>query len=140
MSIKKSLRLSIILLASLPLVFLTLLMYSSTRGKYLELAKNSAQSVATSFADGFHAQLEVQVSEAEGLARTLVVQNILLESHNGISLGSASNYYEPVMQAMNDAVFNFEGNITYYIYDEYGFFIASTSFTSSKVGTLTRTI
>lgn len=127
MSIKKSLRLSIILLASLPLVFLTILMYSSTRSKYLELAKTSAENMATSYADGFHAQLEVQVSEAEGLARTVAVQSILLESRNGISLGSSSPYYKQVMQAMNEAVYSFEGNITYYIYDKSGFFIASTS-------------
>ena len=87
---------------------------------YLDLAKQSAESVATSFADGFHAQLEVQASEAEGLSRTLAVQSILLESRNGISLGSSSAYYDNVMQAMNEAVFNFEGNITYYIYDKYG--------------------
>lgn len=127
MSIKKSLRLSIILLASLPLILLTLLMYSSTRGKYLELAKNSAENVATSYADGFHAQLEVQVSEAEGLARSLAIQSLLLESHNGISLGSSSSYYDQVMQTLDEAVFNFEGKITYYIYNEDGFFIASTS-------------
>lgn len=133
MSIKKSLRLSIILLASLPLVLLTLLMYSSTRGKYLELAKNSAENVATSYADGFHAQLEVQVSEAEGLARTLAIQNLLLESRNGISLGSSSSYYDMVMQTLNEAVFNFEGNITYYIYDYNGFFIASTSSDTSTM-------
>ena len=127
MSIKKSLRLSIILLASLPLIFLTFLMYSSTRGKYLELAKNSAESVATSYAEGFHAQLEVQVSEAEGLAKTIAIQSLLLESYNNIALGSSSSYYDQVMQAMNEAVFNFEGHITYYIYDLSGYYIASTS-------------
>ncbi len=127
MSIKKSLRLSIILLASLPLIFLTFLMYSSTRGKYLELAKNSAQQFATSYAEGFHAQLEVQVAEAEGIARTGAVQSILLENYNGISLGTSSSYYEQVMHTLNEAVFNFEGNITYYIYDINGYFVASTS-------------
>lgn len=127
MSIKKSLRLSIILLASLPLVFLTVLMYSSTRSKYLELAKNSAENMATSYADGFHAQLEVQVSEAEGLARTVAIQSLLLESKNGISLGSSSSYYPQVMQSLEEAVFNFEGHITYYIYDINGYFIATTS-------------
>ena len=93
----------------------------------MELAKNSAESVATSYADGFHAQLEVQVSEAEGLARTSSIQGLLLESYNGISLGSSSSYYDLVMQSMNEAVFNFEGHITYYVYDHNGYFIASTS-------------
>lgn len=134
MSIKKSLRLSIILLASLPLILLTVLMYTTTRGKYLDLARNSAESVARNYADGFHAQLEVQVSETEGLARTSAIQNILLESYNGISLGSASAHYQQVMQTLNEAVFNFEGHITYYIYDSYGYYIASTcDDTSSKV-------
>ncbi len=127
MSIKKSLRLSIILLASLPLVFLTVLMYSSTRSKYLELAKTSAINMASSYADGFHAQLEVQVSEAEGLAREIAIQSLLLESKNGISLGSSSSYYPQVMQSLEEAVFNFEGHITYYLYDINGYFIASTS-------------
>ncbi len=127
MSIKKSLKLSIILLASLPLVLLTLFMYFSTKGKYLELAKNSAESMATSYADGFHAQLEVQVSETEGLARTMAIQSLLLESINGISLGSSSSYYPQVMQSLEEAVFYFEGNITYYIYDINGYFIATTS-------------
>lgn len=83
--------------------------------------------MATSYADGFHAQLEVQVSEAEGLARTVAIQSLLLESENGISLGSSSIYYQPVMQSLEEAVFNFEGHITYYIYDVHGYFIASTS-------------
>ncbi len=83
--------------------------------------------MATSYADGFHAQLEVQVSEAEGLAREIAIQSLLLESKNGISLGSSSSYYPQVMQSLEEAVFNFEGHITYYIYDINGYFIASTS-------------
>lgn len=42
MSIKNSLRLSLILMASLPLVFMTILTYTLSYNKYLELAKVSA--------------------------------------------------------------------------------------------------
>ena len=65
MSIKNSLRLSLMLLASLPLVFITFLTYILSYNKYLDLAKCSASETAKTYAEGFNAQLHTQIAEIE---------------------------------------------------------------------------
>ena len=90
MSIKSSLRLSLILLASLPLIFLTILTYILSYNKYIKFAEDSATKLATTYGEGFYAQINVQIAEIEGLSNASNIQNILLESYNGTSLGGDS--------------------------------------------------
>ncbi len=69
MSIKKSLRLLLILMASLPMIFLTVLAYIVSHGKYLDLAKESAENLAYNYANALETQLNVQIAALEGLSQ-----------------------------------------------------------------------
>ena len=78
MSIQKSLRLSLVLMASLPLIFLTIFTYNLSYKKYMELATQSTVELAKTYGMGFQAQLNAQVAEVEGLANGTNIQNLVL--------------------------------------------------------------
>lgn len=126
MSIKSSLRMSLILMASLPLVFMTILTYMLSYNKYLELAKNSAEDLASTYGKGFYAQLNVQIAEAEGIAQSSNVQNLLLENYNGLALGTDSAYYAPVQEIMNNTSGYMNSSVNFYLYDVNGYFVSSS--------------
>ncbi len=126
MSIKNSLRLSLILMASLPLIFMTILTYILSYNKYLELAKSSATALANTYGDGFYAQLNVQTAEVEGLAHASNIQNILLENYNGLTLGTDSAYYEPVHNLMVETSGYMNNTVNFYLYDVNGYFVTSS--------------
>ncbi len=127
MSIKKSLRISILLAATVPLVLLTILAYTVSYFKYVELAKNTATNLASDYADGFETQLNGQIAEIEGLSHASSIQNLALESYNGVASGIGSAYYGPAMQLLSDTSGYTNNNISYYVYDINGYFIASSS-------------
>lgn len=131
MSIKNSLRLSLILLASLPLVFMTLLTYKLSYNKYLELAKSSTSELAEDYAEGFATQLKGQIAEIEGLANVVTIQNLALEAYNSVALGSASPYYEPAVELLKNTSSYMDNNVHYYIYDLNGYYIAGSDESSS---------
>lgn len=131
MSIKKSLRTSLILMASLPLIFMTILTYMLSYNKYLELAKNSAQDLANTYGKGFYAQLNVQIAETEGIARSSNIQNLMLENYNGLTLGTDSAYYSSVQDIMNDSSRYMDNTVSFYLYDVNGYFICSSDTESS---------
>lgn len=132
MSIKNSLRLSLILMASLPLVFMTILTYTLSYNKYLELAKVSASNLAKNYAEGFEAQLNVQIAEIEGLSHVSDIQNIALESYNGVAQGSDSPYYKNVKELLNNTSGYMNNYVNFYIYDVNGYFIASSDDASNS--------
>lgn len=132
MSIKNSLRLSLILMASLPLVFMTILTYTLSYNKYLELAKASASELAKNYSEGFEAQLNVQIAEIEGLSHVSNIQNIVLENYNGVAQGSDSPYYEHVKELLDDTSGYMNNYVNFYIYDVNGYFIASSDNTSKS--------
>lgn len=103
MSIQKSLRLSLVLMASLPLIFLTIFTYNLSYKKYMELATQSTVELAKTYGMGFQAQLNAQVAEVEGLANGTNIQNLVLESYNGVTLGSDSPYYTDVTELFTTA-------------------------------------
>lgn len=128
MSIKKSLRLSFILMTSLPLILLTALSYLMSYYKYVELSKASAAELANTYANGFESQLNVQIAELKGLSLTSNIQSILIESYNnGIALGKDSAYYEPAVELLNTSSQYMGGNVNFYLYDIDGYFIASSN-------------
>lgn len=131
MSIKNSLRLSLILLASLPLVFMTFLTYILSYNKYLELAKDSATDTAKTYAEGFSAELNFQTAEINGLSNDLSVQNLVLESFNNIALGEDSAYYNDVKDLLTSAAAHMNCNVDYYIYDVNGYFIVGSNSAST---------
>lgn len=126
MSIKKSVRLSLILMASLPLIFMTILTYILSYNKYMELAKSSASNLAATYGKGFYAQLNVQTAEIEGLAHAGNIQNILLENYNGLTLGHDSAYYEPVKELLDETSGYMNHTVSFYIYDSNGYFVVSS--------------
>ena len=127
MSIKNSLRLSLVLLASLPLIFMTVLTYMLSYNKYLDLAKYSAAEMAENNAAGFTSQLNVQIAVVEGLSHGTHIQNLVLESINGVSLGEDSAHYEPVVQLLDETSDYMDGTVNFYIYDHNGYFLASSN-------------
>ncbi len=132
MSIKKSLRLSLIITAALPIVFITLLTYTLSYNKYRELAESSAVQLAQDYAKGFNSELNVQIAVLEGLSNVSAIQSIALESFNGIPLGTDSAYYSSVKERL-DATSNYMDNtVDFYIYDVNGYFIASSDETASS--------
>lgn len=132
MSIKSSLRLSLILLASLPLIFLTILTYALSYNKYIKFAEDSATRLATTYGEGFHAQINVQIAEIEGLSHASNIQNILLESYNGTTLGVDSNFYEPVCNLLSETSSYMDNTVKFYLYDINGYYIAGSD--DSKQG------
>ncbi|MBQ9234307.1 MAG: hypothetical protein IJ167_09800 [Lachnospiraceae bacterium] len=123
MSIKKSLRLSLILLSALPIIFMTILIYIISYNKYMDLAKDSAAKLAEIYANGFTAQLDVQIAEAEGLAASTQIQNIALESYNGIVSGSSPSHLNNVNELFEKKALYYTN---YYMYDINGYLIASS--------------
>ena len=126
MSIKKSLRLSLILLSTLPIIIMTILIYIITYNRYLQLAKNSATELAETYANGFVAQLDVQISETEGLANSTDVQNIALESYNGIVSGTSPTHLELVDEILEKKSFYTNSYTNFYMYDINGYLISSS--------------
>ena len=96
MSIQKSLRLSLVLMACLPLIFLTIFTYNLSYKKYMDLATQSTVELAKNYGMGFQSQLNSQIAEVEGLANGTNIQNLVLENYNGVTLGNDSPYYTNV--------------------------------------------
>ena len=126
MSIKKSLRLSLILLSSLPLIFMAVLTYIVSYNKYFELAKNSATELASTYSDGFTTQLDMQIAQIEGLAHGANIQAILLESYNGVALGSDSAYYDATHNLLKETSTHMSDYVSFYVYDINGYFIVGS--------------
>ena len=132
MSIQKSFRLSLVLMASLPLIFLTIFTYNLSYKKYMELATQSTVELAKNYGMGFQAQLNAQVAEVEGLANGTNIQNLVLESYNGVTLGSDSPYYTDVTELFTTAS-DYAGNdVNYYLYDVNGYYITSSDSTNTS--------
>lgn len=132
MSIKSSLRLSLILLASLPLIFLTILTYVLSYNKYIRFAEDSATRLATSYGEGFDVQINVQIAEIEGLSHASNIQNFLIECYNGSTIGIDSSFYEPVCQLLSETSSYMKHTVHYYLYDINGYYIAGSN--NSKQG------
>ena len=92
MSIQKSLRLSLVLMACLPLIFLTIFTYNLSYKKYMDLATQSTVELAKNYGMGFQSQLNSQIAEVEGLANGTNIQNLVLENYNGVTLGNESPF------------------------------------------------
>lgn len=131
MSIQKSLRLSLILMASLPLIFLTIFTYNLSYKKYMELATQSTVELAKNYGLGFQTQLNAQVAEVEGLSNGINIQNLALESYNGVALGNDSKYLSEVTELFQSASTYTNNTVQYFLYDINGYFITSSSDTET---------
>ena len=128
MSIQKSLRLSLVLMACLPLIFLTIFTYNLSYKKYMDLATQSTVELAKNYGMGFQSQLNSQV---EGLANGTNIQNLVLENYNGVTLGNDSPYYTNVTDLFATASDYAGNNVNYYLYDVNGYYITSSDNTNT---------
>ncbi len=131
MSIQKSLRLSLVLMACLPLIFLTIFTYNLSYKKYMELATESTEQLAKNYGMGFQAQLNSQIAEVEGLTNGTNIQNLVLENYNGVTLGNDSPYYTNVSELFSTASDYTGNNVNYYLYDVDGYYITSSDKTNT---------
>ena len=130
MSIQKSLRLSLVLMACLPLIFLTIFTYNLSYKKYMDLATQSTVELAKNYGMGFQSQLNSQIAEVEGLANGTNIQNLVLENYNGVTLGNDSPYYTNVTDLFATASDYAGNNVNYYLYDVNGYYITSSDNTN----------
>lgn len=131
MSIQKSLRLSLVLMACLPLIFLTIFTYNLSYKKYMDLATQSTVELAKNYGMGFQSQLNSQTAEVEGLANGTNIQNLVLENYNGVTLGNDSPYYTNVTDLFATASDYAGNNVNYYLYDVNGYYITSSDNTNT---------
>lgn len=131
MSIQKSLRLSLVLMACLPLIFLTIFTYNLSYKKYMDLATQSTVELAKNYGMGFQSQLNSQIAEVEGLANGTNIQNLVLENYNGVTLGNDSPYYTNVTDLFATASDYAGNNVNYYLYDVNGYYITSSDNTNT---------
>lgn len=131
MSIQKSLRLSLVLMACLPLIFLTIFTYNLSYKKYMDLATQSTVELAKNYGMGFQSQLNSQIAEVEGLANDTNIQNLVLENYNGVTLGNDSPYYTNVTDLFATASDYAGNNVNYYLYDVNGYYITSSDNTNT---------
>lgn len=131
MSIQKSLRLSLVLMACLPLIFLTIFTYNLSYIKYMDLATQSTVELAKNYGMGFQSQLNSQIAEVEGLANGTNIQNLVLENYNGVTLGNDSPYYTNVTDLFATASDYAGNNVNYYLYDVNGYYITSSDNTNT---------
>lgn len=126
MSIKKTLKLSLLLLAILPLIVVTAITYFISYSKYLDIARISAEDTAKNYASGFNVQLNMQIAMIEGLSKSINVQYLTLENYNGISLGEDSAYFQSVMDELEANTDYSYGAINICLYDINGYYLAGT--------------
>lgn len=131
MSIQKSLRLSLVLMACLPLIFLTIFTYNLSYKKYMDLATQSTVELAKNYGMGFQSQLNSQIAEVEGLANGTNIQNLVLENYNGVTPGNDSPYYTNVTDLFATASDYAGNNVNYYLYDVNGYYITSSDNTNT---------
>lgn len=131
MSIQKSLRLSLVLMACLPLIFLTIFTYNLSYKKYMDLATQSTVELAKNYGMGFQSQLNSQIAEVGGLANGTNIQNLVLENYNGVTLGNDSPYYTNVTDLFATASDYAGNNVNYYLYDVNGYYITSSDNTNT---------
>lgn len=131
MSIQKSLRLSLVLMACLPLIFLTIFTYNLSYKKYMDLATQSTVELAKNYGMGFQSQLNSQIAEVEGLANGTNIQNLVLENYNVVTLGNDSPYYTNVTDLFATASDYAGNNVNYYLYDVNGYYITSSDNTNT---------
>lgn len=131
MSIQKSLRLSLVLMACLPLIFLTIFTCNLSYKKYMDLATQSTVELAKNYGMGFQSQLNSQIAEVEGLANGTNIQNLVLENYNGVTLGNDSPYYTNVTDLFATASDYAGNNVNYYLYDVNGYYITSSDNTNT---------
>lgn len=128
MSIKKSLRTYILLLAAIPVIVMAALAYILASNKYSELTKNSIKAAASTYRDGFMATLDTMISNNEILAANIYVQSFLAEKINIPNFDlTTSNYYKTVIDEFEQQMGSDTQAVTYSLYDVDGYYVLGSA-------------
>lgn len=129
MSIKRSLQTYILLLATIPVIAITVIAYLISSNKYLEITKSALETTAYNYKEGFLAQLDTQIVESESLANINEIKSLLVAKVNddSIELSQSTTYYDDVKETLIQTSNNFGGSVNYYLYDIDGYLVTSTS-------------
>ncbi len=128
MSIKKSLRTYILLLAAIPVIVMAALAYILASNKYSELTKNSIQATVSTYRDGFMATLDTMISNNEILAENIYVQSFLAEKINIPNFDlTTSNYYKTVLEQFEQQMSSDNQAVTYSLYDVDGYYVLGSA-------------
>lgn len=124
MSIKTSLRASILLLASIPVIIMAVLSYIVASNKYVELSKESMKYTANTYREGFEATLDTLISSNELLATNMYLQSFLAEKVNTPNIDlTTSNYFKNVEDQIKQAGNKLGDNVSFTLYDVDGYYI-----------------
>ncbi len=127
MSIKSSLRTSILLLASIPVIIMAVLSYIVASNKYVELSKESMKYTANTYREGFEATLSTIISNNELVASNMYIQSFLAEKVNTPNIDlTTSNYFKLAKEQITKANNGLEGQVVFSLYDVDGYYILGT--------------
>lgn len=129
MSIKRSLKTSILLMSVIPVILMALLAYIAATTKYGEINRSNVKHQAKDYSSGFVSQIEVQTIETKALANLNDVKSFLLEKVNSPDLvqNSSSTYYTGIYDTLTQISDSFDNNVNYYIYDIDGYLALASS-------------
>lgn len=132
MSIKKSLQSSILLMAVIPVILITLIAYITITNRYAAISKKNAQHFAEDYSYFFSSHLESQMFETIALANNTVIKSCLLENvHSPEQLpAELTNDYGTIKGTLIQISNNFDQNVQYYIYNVDGYLIMASDDTT----------
>ena len=133
MSIKKSLRGSIVFLAVIPVILMALLAYFVAISKYANINESNIKNIASDYSYGLLSQIESQIIETEALADTNNIKSYLLEKVNSPDalLDHNSIDYQSIKASITQLSNNADHTVNYYFYDIDGYLAIATEDTRS---------
>ena len=128
MSIKRSLRSSILLLSIIPLIIMAILSYIIATTKYANINEENMKKTAKDYSLAFSSKLEAQIIETSALANTNDTKSYLLEKINSpdVLLKSTTTYYDSIQSTFTQLSDNYNHQVNYYLYDIDGYLVISS--------------
>ena len=128
MSIKRSLRSSILLLSIIPLIIMAILSYIVATTKYANINEENMKKTAKDYSLAFSSKLEAQIIETSALANTNDTKSYLLEKINSpdVLLKSTTTYYDSIQSTFTQLSDNYNHQVNYYLYDIDGYLVISS--------------
>lgn len=127
--IKKSLQISILLTAVIPVILITIIAYTTVTKRYAAISRENAQQFAIDYSYFFASHLESQVIETAALSNSRGIKLYLSEKLDTPQPvpDSTSDYYNSIKDTLVKISEKFNQNVNYYIYDLDGFLTAASS-------------
>lgn len=128
MSIKKSLRSSIVFLTVIPVILMALLAYFVALSKYANINENNIKNISSDYSYGLLSQIESQIIETEALSSTNNIKSYLLEKVNSPDalLDHNSVDYQSIKASITQLSNNSDHSVNYFFYDIDGYLAIAT--------------